>query len=43
MDPQARLNTADLERQVAWLKEQKLIDAGVKVPDIVDTSLGIDH
>ena len=41
MDPQASLNTADLERQVAWLKEQKLIDAGVKVPDIVDTSLGM--
>lgn len=40
MDPQAKLNTADLEQQVAWLKEQKLIDAGVNVPDIVDTSLG---
>lgn len=40
MDPQARLNTADLERQVAWLKEQKLIDTGVNVPAIVDTSLG---
>ena len=41
MDPQAKLNTADLEQQVAWLKDQKLIDAGVNVPDIVDTSLGI--
>ena len=41
MDPQAKLNTADLEQQVAWLKEQKLIDPGVNVPDIVDTSLGV--
>lgn len=40
MDPQASLNTADIERQVAWLKEQKLIDAGVNVPEIVDTTLG---
>ncbi len=40
MDPQAKLNIADLERQVAWLKEQKLIDAGVNVPGIVDTTLG---
>jgi len=43
MDPQAKLNTADLERQVSWLKEQKLIDAGVNVPDIVDASLGVAH
>jgi hypothetical protein len=43
MDPQARLNTADLQRQVAWLKEQKLIDASVNVPDIVDTTLGTDQ
>lgn len=40
MDPQAMLDTAHLEQQVAWLKEQKLIDAGVNVPAIVDTSLG---
>jgi len=40
MDPQATLDTAHLEHQVAWLKEQKLIDAGVNVPAIVDTSLG---
>jgi len=40
MDPQAKLNTADLERQVTWLKEQKLINAGVNVSDIVDTTLG---
>jgi hypothetical protein len=40
MDPQAKLNPADLERQVAWLKDQKLIDAGVTVPGIMDTTLG---
>ena len=41
MDPQAKLNIADVERQVAWLKEQKLIDAGVDVQGIVDTTLGM--
>ena len=29
MDPQARLDLADIERQVDWLKEQRLIDKSV--------------
>lgn len=40
MDPQAKLDTADVERQVAWFKAQKLIDDGVDAKAIVDTSLG---
>jgi NitT/TauT family transport system substrate-binding protein len=43
MDPQAKLDLADLERQVAWFKAQKLIDDTVNARDIVDTSLGNGH
>jgi hypothetical protein len=38
MDPEARLDTADVERQVAWFKAQKLIDDSVITGNIVDTS-----
>lgn len=38
MDPQARLDMADLERQVAWFKAQKLINEDVDARAIVDTS-----
>jgi NitT/TauT family transport system substrate-binding protein len=40
MDPHAKLDVADLERQVAWFKAQKLIEDGVNPRDIVDTGLG---
>ena len=40
MDPHAKLDVADLERQVAWFKAQKLIEEGVEPRNIVDTSLG---
>src|SRR5690348_16923834 len=36
MDPQAKLDVADIERQVDWFKSQKLIDGGVNTKDIVD-------
>mgnify|MGYP001121677342 CR=1 FL=1 len=38
MDPEAKLDTADVERQVAWFKAQKLIDDSVITGNIVDTS-----
>jgi len=40
MDAQAKLDVADLERQIAWFKSQKLIEEGVDARGIVDTSLG---
>jgi hypothetical protein len=40
MDPQAKLDVADVESQIAWFKAQKLIDDGVDARKIVDTSLG---
>ena len=40
MDPQAKLEVADIERQVAWFKAQKLIDDGVEPRNIVDMGLG---
>jgi NitT/TauT family transport system substrate-binding protein len=40
IDPQAKLDVADLERQVAWLKAQKLIEDSVDARQIVDTTLG---
>jgi NitT/TauT family transport system substrate-binding protein len=40
MDPQAKLDVADVESQIAWFKAQKLIDGGVDARNIVDTSLG---
>ena len=41
MDPHAKLEVADIERQVAWFKAQKLIDDGVDPKNIVDTGLGM--
>lgn len=43
MDPQARLDVADIERQVAWFKAQKLIDDDVVTRNIVDTSFAGGH
>jgi NitT/TauT family transport system substrate-binding protein len=40
MDPQARLDIADIGKQIAWFKSQKLIDAGVDARTVVDTSFG---
>jgi len=39
MDPQARLDLADVARQVEWYKAQGLIDASVDTRTIVDSSL----
>jgi NitT/TauT family transport system substrate-binding protein len=39
MDPQARLDVADLARQVEWYKAQGLIEPTVNVRDMVDSSL----
>ncbi len=36
MDPEARLDTADIERQVEWYKSQGLIDRSVAARDVVD-------
>jgi NitT/TauT family transport system substrate-binding protein len=38
MDPQAKLDTADVERQVEWLKSQRLIDSSVTARNVVDLS-----
>ncbi len=38
MDPQARLDTADLARQIAWFKEQGLIGDDVDASKLVDMS-----
>ena len=35
-----QLDVADIERQVAWFKAQKLIDDGVEPRNIVDMGLG---
>jgi NitT/TauT family transport system substrate-binding protein len=38
MDPQARLDAADVERQVEWYKSQNLIDSSVVARNVVDLS-----
>jgi NitT/TauT family transport system substrate-binding protein len=38
MDPQARLDAADLERQIEWYKSQGLIDSTVRVGNVMDLS-----
>jgi NitT/TauT family transport system substrate-binding protein len=38
MDPQARLDFADIERQVEWYKAQGLIDKSVDAHEVVDLS-----
>ncbi|HEU4660584.1 MAG TPA: ABC transporter substrate-binding protein [Pseudolabrys sp.] len=38
IDPQARLDTADLERQLSWFKSQNLVKKSVDVQSIVDPS-----
>ena len=38
MDPQARLDSADLERQIEWYKSQSLIDSSVTVRNVMDLS-----
>ncbi|HKS87564.1 MAG TPA: ABC transporter substrate-binding protein [Pseudolabrys sp.] len=38
IDPQARLDVADIERQLAWYKAQALVDSNVDAHDVVDLS-----
>ena len=38
MDSQARLDAADIARQVEWYKSQKLIDGGIDPRDVIDMS-----
>lgn len=38
MDPQAKLDTADLARQIEWYKSQGLIDSSVAMRDVVDST-----
>ena len=38
IDPQARLDVADVARQIAWYKSQGLIDKAVDVRTVIDTS-----
>ena len=38
IDPQAQLDLADIERQVAWYKSQGLIDKAVNARAVVDAS-----
>jgi NitT/TauT family transport system substrate-binding protein len=43
VDPEARLDVADIVQQVAWLKQQKLVDAGVDARAILDLSFVKGH
>jgi hypothetical protein len=38
IDPQARLDVADVARQIAWYKSQGLIDKAVDTRTVVDAS-----
>ncbi len=38
IEPEARLDAADIERQIAWYKAQGLIDKNVAARDVVDPS-----
>jgi NitT/TauT family transport system substrate-binding protein len=38
LDPQARLDAADVERQVEWYKSQSLIDSSVVARNVMDLS-----
>jgi NitT/TauT family transport system substrate-binding protein len=38
MDPLARLDAADIERQVEWYKSQGLVDQSVDADAVVDLS-----
>ena len=38
IDPQARLDVADLENQIAWYKSQGLVDAAVDPNAFIDLS-----
>jgi NitT/TauT family transport system substrate-binding protein len=38
IEPQAQLDVADIERQIAWYKARGLIDKGVNVREVVDPS-----
>lgn len=38
MDPQAKLDAADVERQVEWYKSQSLIDSSVTARNVMDLS-----
>ncbi len=42
-DPQARLDIADIKTQIAWMKEQKLVDASVQADAIIDKSFIQGH
>src|SRR4029078_3202928 len=39
IDPQARLDVADVARQIAWYKSQGLIDKAVDARTVLDTHL----
>lgn len=38
IEPQAVIDTADIERQIAWYKAQGLIDAGVNAAKVIDST-----
>ncbi len=37
-DPEGRIDVADIERQIAWYKSEKLVDAAVEAKGVVDLS-----
>lgn len=43
IDPQARLDAADIERQIAWFKSQKLIEDSVNPRKVIDQSFADDQ
>lgn len=38
VDPAAKIDTADIDRQIEWFKKEKLVDASVESKAFVDTS-----
>lgn len=38
-DPDGRIDLADLEKQIAWYKSEKLVDAGVEAKNVADLTL----
>lgn len=42
-DPQARLDIADIRTQIAWMKDQKLVESSVDANNVIDTSFIKGH
>jgi NitT/TauT family transport system substrate-binding protein len=43
VDPEARIDVADIVQQVQWLKSEKLVDAGVDPKAVLDLTFVKGH